>query len=175
MVPCTGRRKEFQFRPWMVLSVHRQQVLHGDLSVNLRRGHGCMSQNCLDIPNVGSAAQEVGRAAMPQHVGRDALRDARGFSIEPDKPVEALHAESAPGDGEKQRGFFGVDQESRAGFSHIATNRLKCSNANWDYPIATSLAVAHPDAQGACQRSNKRSTSRATVGRKTLTRRSIHA
>lgn len=87
--------------------VARGEVLHGDASIDLRRGHGGVAEDELDVAHVGAALEEVGRARIPQDVRGNPIPEARGLGSLADDEVESLHVTPAARDrGDEQRCLF---------------------------------------------------------------------
>ena len=120
--PTEGfRSRDLELAAGMVPPMHRDQVLDGDPGVDLRRSDRGVTEDELDVPNVGATLEEVRGAGVPQDVGRDALGDAGGLGALPDDEVERLDPEPTAGHRrEKECRLLVPSDQRRPGFTEVA-------------------------------------------------------
>ena len=72
-----------------------QEVVYRDPGVDLGRRDRGVPENGLDVADVCTAPEQVGRAGVPKDVRRDPFADVRSGCVKRDQAIERLEADPA--------------------------------------------------------------------------------
>jgi hypothetical protein len=84
-----------------------------DLRVDGRAVETRVTEELLDVTDVGAPLQEMRRAGMPELVRRERLWDLGAARMEPDEILDVLRAHASAVLGEKERRFGRILQQHR--------------------------------------------------------------
>ena len=105
-----------------------------------------MAENRLNLPDVGPASQQVGRAGVAQRDWHDSPGNARSLGVLGHNDVDALGFQPTPVDcTQEKRRLSSVGSQRPSVGTRVLSNRLQSTPSNGNHPLSSSLA--EPDEQ----------------------------